>query len=32
MRIKSHELQPGRWLTWIDRGEVSDVLTQLDMS
>jgi len=26
-----HELQPGRWLAWIDREEASTALAQLDM-
>ena len=31
-RLESHELQPGRWLAWIDRNEVGPVLNQLDMA
>ncbi len=28
----SHELQPGRWITWIDRDEVSSVLNRLNLA
>jgi ABC-2 type transport system ATP-binding protein len=27
-----HELQPGRWITWVDRDEVSAVLNRLDLA
>ncbi len=31
-RLESHELQPGRWLAWIDRAEVGAVMNQLDFA
>jgi ABC-2 type transport system ATP-binding protein len=28
----SHELQPGRWITWLDRDEASSILNRLDLA
>ena len=30
--MTTRELQPGRWITWVDRDEVSSVLNHLDLS
>jgi len=29
--LVAHELQPGRWITWVDRSEVSALLGRLDL-
>jgi ABC-2 type transport system ATP-binding protein len=29
--LVGHEIQPGRWITWLDRSDVSAVLNSLDM-
>ena len=29
--LEVRELQPGRWITWIDRGDASAVLDRLDL-
>ncbi len=29
--LTHHQLQPGRWITWVERDDVSDVLNRLDL-